>query len=380
MSKAFRSHQISFRQFLNSYDKPLILAILALATFGIVAVFNSSVVSAYRDFGDQYHYVKDQALYLVVGVVLMFLVASIDYHRWYKLAIPLLVTTLILLLVVFIPGIGVTALGAKRWVNFGFFILQPTELAKLALVIYLSAWFTFKERGRLFPFLIFLSMVVGLIILQPDLGTAVIITAIAGVLYFISGVPLTHVFVLIPLVIIGIGFLAIAAPYRLIRITTYLNPDVDPLGSSYHIRQILLALGSGGLFGLGLGKSRQKYEYLPEANTDSIFAIIAEEIGFFGSLLLILGFVLVIYRAYIISRRAPDRFGQLLSMGICIWFAFQTIINLSSMVALLPLTGVPLPLISYGGSSLISLLIGFGILLNIGRQANLRPLKRTSKT
>lgn len=366
--------KFSLTSFFTGYDKPLALAIVFLALFGLVAILNASSVGAYRDFADQYHYVKDQAVFLVVGLFLMWLVSQIDYRIWYKLAVPLLSILLVLLIAVFIPGIGVKALGAKRWINFGFFVLQPTELAKLVLIIYLSAWFTHQEKGRFVPFIVLLGIVIGLIILQPDLGTAIIISGIAGMMYFVSGVPLANFLLLLPLGIGGIALLAISAPYRLQRLLTFLNPDKDPLGTSYHVRQILIALGAGGLFGVGLGKSRQKYEYLPEATTDSIFAIIAEEIGFLGCILLISVFALCIWRIFKIAQSAPDRFGRMLTVGIGGWFGIQTVINLSAMVSLVPLTGVPLPFISYGGSNLISLLIGFGILLNVGKQ---REAKRT---
>ncbi|MEK7166608.1 MAG: putative peptidoglycan glycosyltransferase FtsW, partial [Patescibacteria group bacterium] len=328
-------------------DRVLFIAILVLTLFGLLSVFNASSVVAFRDFGDQYHFVKDQAVFALIGIIVMCVFSIIDYHIWYKAAIPLLVITLIFLVAVFIPGLGIKVLGAKRWINLGFFSLQPTEFAKLALSIYLSAWFTFKEKGRLAPFIFLLILVLGLVILQPDLGTAVIIAGTAGVLYFISGANIMHFLLLLPVGFISVSILAFIVPYRLARITTFLNPQQDPLGSSYHIRQILIALGAGGWLVVGLCKSRQKYEYLPEATTDYIFEKIAEEIGFLGSLLLLIGFMIIIYRAFIISRRAPDRFGQLLAGGIGAWFAIQSVINLGAMVALVPLTGVPLPLISY---------------------------------
>lgn len=349
----------------------MVLPLILLSCFGLIAVFNSSVVLAFREFGDQYHFIKNQFGFMIIGFIGLLIVSRIPYQRFYKLAIPLLFITLILLLAVFIPGIGVHAQGAKRWIDLGFFSLQPTEITKLVLVIYLSAWFAHREKGRFVPFLTLLAVVVGLVILQPDMGTAVIITAIAFVLYFLSGASLMHFLLIVPLGICGVLGLALVAPYRLARLTTFLNPTNDPLGTSYHIRQILIALGSGGLVGLGFGKSRQKYEYLPEANTDSIFAIIAEEIGFLGVIILLLLFLTIIIRAFKIAANAPDRFGQLLGSGIATWFAIQTIINLSAMVALVPLTGVPLPLISYGGSNLLSILLGFGILLNISHQGKL---------
>ncbi len=357
--------KFNFKEIFSSYDRSFIIIVLGISVFGLLAVFNSSVVLGFRDFNNQYHFIEDQAVYLIFGLVLMLIVSRINYRWWYKAAVPLLVITIILLLAVFVPGIGIKAYGAKRWISLGFINLQPTEIAKLSLIIYLSAWFSYKEKGRFLPFLVLVGIVVTLIVLQPDLGTAIIITLIAAVLYFVSGAPLVQFGLLIPLIAFGVAILTIIAPYRMTRLLTFLNPDMDPLGSSYHIRQILIALGSGGWFGLGLGKSRQKYEYLPEANTDSIFAVIAEEIGFIGSSILVFGYMYMIYRAFLIARSSPDRFGQLLGTGIATWIAVQTIINLSSMVVLLPLTGVPLPLISYGGSNLISLLIGIGVLLNI---------------
>ena len=204
--------------------------------------------------------------------------------------------------------------------------------------------------------------------MEPDLGTAIIICLIAVSLYFLSDAPLWHFAILAPLFTASGFFLAIFSPYRFRRLSSFLNPDLDPLGASYHIRQVLLALGSGGLFGVGLGKSLEKFDYLPEATTDSIFAIIGEEIGFVGGVMIILVFVFILWRGIRIAKFAPDRFGFLLAYGICSWIGIQAMVNLGAMVALIPLTGVPLPFISYGGSNLIATLSGVGILLNISKQ------------
>ena len=330
-------------------------------------VYGSSVAIALRDFSDPYHFVRDQLRWLVFGGAAFVIFANISYRHWFKAALPILLFTLILLLAVFIPGIGVRALGAQRWLNFQLFVVQPAELAKLALVIYLAAWFSFPEKGRLAPFLLLLAMVVGLVIAEPDLGTAVVIIATAVVLYFLSGAPISHLLVLVPLLAAGVAILAVISPYRLSRLATFLNPESDPLGSSYQIRQVLLGLGSGGLWGVGIGKSRQKFEYLPEANTDSIFAIIGEEVGFGGAVLLILLFLLLVWRGFRIGSVAPDQFGRLLALGISSWIGIQTTVNLAANVALVPLTGIPLPLISYGGSSLIVILAALGIVANISR-------------
>ncbi len=348
-------------------DHWTLFAVVVLSLFGVLMVYDSSVAIAIRDFGNQYYYLRDQLKWLAVGFITLTVFSFVDYHYWHKVALPLLLGTLVLLLAVFLPGIGIVALGAHRWINLGFFVLQPAELAKLVLVIYLSAWFSVRERERLLAFALLVSMVVGLVLLEPDLGTSVIIVVIALILYFSSGAPAIHFAVIIPILIVGVIGLAIISPYRMARLTTFLHPEQDPLGSSYHIRQVLLGLGSGGWFGLGVGQSRQKYEYLPEANTDSIFAIIGEETGFMGAGAIILMYMFASWRGFRIAKRAKDGFGRLLAIGITSWISLQTIINLSAMVALLPLTGVPLPFISYGGSSLIVTLAAVGILLNISK-------------
>lgn len=335
-------------------------------------VYDSSSISALTEFGNKFYYLRDQTKGVAIGIFGMIFAAFFDYRRYYKLALPMLLVSLALLVMVFIPSLGVKALGAHRWINLGFFILQPSELAKLITTIYLSAWLSRLEKNRFTAFLILLGMVVGLIILEPDLGTAIIIICISLIIYFCSGAPIKHLAALIPVVITGVLGLAISAPYRLRRITTFFNTNSDPLGASYHVRQVLIALGSGGLWGLGFGKSRQKFFYLPEASTDSIFAIIAEELGFIGATALIIVFVILIYRGFLIAKNAPDSFGKLLAFGMTSWIALQIIINLSSMVGLTPLTGIPLPFISYGGSAIVVELIGVGILLNISKQSSLK--------
>jgi cell division protein FtsW len=291
-----------------------------------------------------------------------------DYHRLYNLAIPILLVAVGLLLAVFIPGIGVKALGASRWLNLRFTTLQPSEFVKIALAIYLAAWFSKKEKGRIWAFLLLLSSIITLVILEPDMGTAVIILAEGIILYFLSGARTLYFVILAPVIAV-VGFLfAKLEPYRAARVTSYLNFNQDISGSSYHVRQILIALGSGGLTGVGLGNSLQKYAYLPENATDSIFAIIAEEVGFIGALLIIVVFVIIIWRGFYIAIHAKDQFGKLLAGGIITFLAMQIIINLAAQTALLPLTGIPLPFISYGGSALIINLTAIGILLNIARQ------------
>lgn len=349
-------------------DRWLFVATVILATVGILMVYDSSVAIALRDFGDPYYFVREQVKWLVLGFLGFAIFSRFPYSIFRQFAVPIIVGTLVLLLAVFIPGFGIHALGARRWLNFGLFVVQPAELAKLAMVIYLSAWFSTKEKGRLGAFLLLTGMVVGLVLLEPDMGTATTILLTALSLYFLSGAPIGHFLAIIPLFLVGLGGLAIAQPYRLRRVTTFLNPDLDPLGSSYQIRQILLALGSGGLFGVGLGKSRQKYEYLPEANTDSIFAILGEETGFIGATIVVLLFLFLVWRCFKIARRIQDPFGKLLALGVGSWIGIQSFVNIGSMVAIMPLTGVPLPLISYGGSNLVITLGALGMVYNISKK------------
>ena len=352
-----------------SHQKPdwfFIILVLSLTVFGLIMVGDISVVEAYRDFGDKLYYFKLQLQWVGLGFLGFIFTSLFNYRRLRLLAIPLLIFALICLILVLIPGLGAEALGAQRWLGFGSFRFQPAELAKLAFVLYLAAFMS--QRKNILPFLVLLIVLIGLVVLEPDLGTAVIIATTSLIVYFVSGASIIWLSGIVVIsFFIGLG-LIFAFPYRRERVLTFLNPTRDPLGASYHIRQILLALGSGGFLGLGLGQSRQKYEYLPAAATDSIFAIIAEELGFVGAFLLIAAFLLLIWRGFRIAREAPDKFGALLATGIISWIGFQTLINLSAIVALVPLTGVPLPFISYGGSSLVLILTASGILVNISKQ------------
>ena len=269
---------------------------------------------------------------------------------------------------VFIPGVGVYALGARRWVNLGFSVLQPAEFIKLALSIYLASWLSHKEKGRLAAFLLLLGLIVVLVMLEPDMGTTIVILLEALVVYFLSGGSMVYFAIILP-IISFIGFILIKlSPYRMKRFETFFNINQSITDSSYHVRQILIALGSGGIFGVGLGNSLQKYAYLPETTTDSIFAIIAEELGFVGSVAITAIFGLIVWRGFFIAINAKDNFGKLLAGGIISFLAIQTIINLAAQTALLPLTGIPLPFISYGGSALIVDLASIGILINIEKK------------
>ena len=361
-----QSHERNVRK-VHRIDPWLFITVGVVSLFGILMVYDSSVVIAIRDFSDPYYFAREQVRALIIGFGVLLLFSRIDYRRWYPLALPMLLVTLLLLLAVFLPGVGVRALGANRWIRFGSLVVQPAELAKLSLLIYLSAWLSRPEKGRLLAFLMLVGMVFGLVMIEPDMGTSLIIFSTALLLYILSGAPLGHIALLFPLAVVGVIILAVASPYRLARVTTFLNPQSDPQGSSYHIRQVLLGLGSGGVFGVGIGKSRQKYQYLPEANTDSIFAVIGEEVGFIGTSSFIVLFLFLIWRCFRIARKAVAPFGKLVAAGVGSWLGVQTCINLGAMVALVPLTGVPLALISYGGSGLVITLAALGIVLNISR-------------
>ena len=346
-------------------DIILLVLLIFLTLFGIIMVYNASVFESYQLFSDKYYFLKLQILWVALGFLGLIITSSISLDFIRKISPLALVINIFLLIIVLIPGLSDKSYGARRWINIAGFNLQPTELIKLTLSIYLAAWLA-KKRNFI-PFLAVLGFILGLIMLQPDLGTSIVIILIGVAVYYISGAKLTH------LIITGLigsfsGLaLILSSPYRKARLLTFLNPASDPLGSSYHITQALIAIGSGGFWGLGLGQSRQKYQFLPQVTTDSIFAIVSEEIGFFGTSILVIALFAFIQRGFRIARLAKDDFSKLLATGIPSWIGIQTIINLGAMLALLPLTGVPLPFISYGGSSMIVMLTGVGLLLNISK-------------
>lgn len=357
---------------MKKIDLPLLFIVTVLTLFGLLMVYDASSVMAYNIFGDKYSYIKDQLVWVGVGFVGLFFFFAFDYRRLYNLALPLLLAAIGLLILVFFPGIGSSAKGASRWLNLGFVSVQPAEFVKLALAIYLSAWFSHKEKGRLLAFSMLIGAVLLLIMLEPDMGTASIILFEAVTVYFLSGGSILHFLVGGPIIAL-VGYLYITLEsYRMARLTSFLNVDKSLESVSYHVKQILIALGSGGFFGLGLGNSLQKYAYLPENVTDSIFPIIAEEFGFVGAAILILLFILLVWRGFFIAARSKDPFGKLLAGGIIAFLGIQAVINLGAMTALFPLTGVPLPFISYGGSALIVDMAAIGILLNIAKQGGMK--------
>ncbi len=328
-------------------------------------VYNASVVSALRDFGDKYYYLRLQLRWGLFGSIALISLSRLDPSFWKKMATPLWCISLFLLLVVLIPGVGNKYLGARRWLGLGSIVFQPAEAAKFSIAIYLAA--VLSKKPRLTPFLVSTGLAIGLIMLEPDLGTSIVILANSLIIYFVSGGSLVKLAKLAPFVLIAGLLLVFVSPYRRERLLTYFNPDRDPQGSSYHIRQALIAIGRGGLTGVGLGQSRQKYQYLPEVTTDSIFAIVGEELGLVGSSLLILGFVMLILTGISVARNSENNFEKLLATGMIGWIASQTVVNLGAIVGILPLTGVPLPLVSYGGSSLVVAMGSIGVILSVRR-------------
>ncbi len=352
----------------RSFDLPLLIVVILLIIFGLIMVYDSSVVQALKDFGDGNYYIRQQLIWVVIGSALALIFSYLNYSVFKKLALPMLIVSFILLLAVFIPGLGTAAGGAHRWLMLGPVTIQPAEIIKLTGVIFLAS--IFEKKIRTLPLLI-LILLVSLItaVLQKDLGSTIVFVATAVSMYFASGGSLLYFLAMLPVgILTGVGLIA-TSPYRLKRILAYLDPFSDTQGFTYHISQVLIALGSGGLLGLGLGQSRQKFEYIPEVSTDSIFAIVGEEMGFLGGMLLIILFAILIYRGFKIAENCNDNFGKILAIGFTSWLGIQAIINLSAMVALLPLTGVPLPFISYGGSALVANLTAVGILLNISKRS-----------
>lgn len=354
-------------------DLTLLSAVLGMLGFGMVMVFSASSVEAGVIIHNPYYYLERQAIWALLGLGLMAFFSRLDYHRLRRYAGPIAAGTLFLLVVVLVPHIGRSVNGAQRWLGFGSLLFQPSELAKFSLVLLFARYMTSEidvrsyTQGILVPFGL-LAVVAALIVKEPDLGTAVALTATVFVMLFVAGVKGSHLMTLVGVALAAVGGLIAVAPYRLSRFLAFLNPQADPLGTGYHITQSLYALGAGGLFGVGLGGSALKYFYLPEQHTDFIFAIIGEELGLVGTTLVLMLFFVVAWRGLRTAMLAPDRFGTLLAAGLTAMIAVQALVNIAVVTASMPITGIPLPFISYGGSSLVFALAGVGVLLNVSRQ------------
>ena len=351
--------------------KWLFFSVILLSTIGLIMIYSSSYIWAEYKYSDAFKYLKNQSFFFIIGFILMMIVSKINVDNYYKNSNKLLTIGYILLVVVLIPGIGTIRNGSRSWFNFGIFSLQPSEIMKIILLIFTSKYlannqdnikYTFKT---IFPILLVVILAFFLIMLQPDFGSGVVIVMSVIGLLFSSGADFSFFLKIGFLGIIGIVVLIIIAPYRMARITAFLNPWSDPLGSGFQIIQSLYAIGPGGLFGKGLGNSIQKHFYLPEPQTDFIFAIICEELGFLGAFLVILLFALMIYQIFKIALKTNDLFKKYLAFGIGFQISFQTIINLLVVIGLIPVTGVTLPFLSYGGSSLLVSMVSIGIVLSI---------------
>ncbi|RJQ26857.1 hypothetical protein C4577_02495 [Candidatus Parcubacteria bacterium] len=346
----------------------LFIITVFLSAVGIFILYESSSYTAMLNIGDKYYFVKNQTVWLVLGIFLSLLISKIEYKKLYNLALPSLIVTILLLLLVFIPGIGLELKGSHRWIDLRFIVFQPSELLKISLTLYLAAWLSNKEEGRLLAFMIIFALCTFLVVIQPDMGTSFIIAATSIIIYFLANSPIRDMIIMSAILVMGIFIFIKAEPYRVSRLESFREFDHSNISKApYHIKQILIALGSGGVSGVGIGKSVQKYAYLPENTTDSIFAIYAEETGFIGSVFLISLFLFQSFLGFLISLKIKDKFGKLLASGIIAFLSIQAIVNIASQAVLVPLTGVPLPFVSYGGSSMLINFASIGILMNISR-------------
>lgn len=354
-------------------DYPLLTITLILLIAGLLIISSASVVVSQQNFGTPYYYLIHQAAAAGIGLVLLFITKSIPYRAWRKVALPLLVLSLMLVAAVFLPKIGFSAGGATRWLKLGPITVQPSEMLKLSLILYLASWLDAKKAqtkgfaSAFLPFLIVTGIAASLLILQPDIGTLIVVGGSATILYFLGGGKMIQLGALLALALAALVLLVQLAPYRANRLFVFLHPNEDPQGIGYHINQALIAIGSGGFWGRGYGQSIQKYNYLPEPIGDSVFAVTVEEFGFVGALILGALFFSFFLRAMIVAKKTQDFFGKLLVTGIISLITLQSCINMAAISGVLPLTGIPLPFISYGGTSLVITLAMIGIVLNVSK-------------
>jgi cell division protein FtsW len=359
-------------------DYPLLTAVAMLLIIGLVTVYSASFALGFVQFGDANYFVKRQAVWAALGIAGMLVAMQLDYRLLLRLSPLLMLAALIGLAAALVPGLGVEQNGAQRWVQLGPLpAVQPSEFAKLAVVIYKAAWLAAKGDAvrslslGVLPFVAMVGLVGALVMLEPDLGTAVIIAIITGTLFFIAGARLWHVLVLGGSGVVTASLLIVTGGYRMDRILSFTSAEADPQGVGFQTLQLLVAFGSGGISGLGLGVSRQKFFFVPGSHTDGVLAILGEELGLIGVTVVIALFAMLLWRGLVIARRAADPFGSLLAMGIVTWIGFQALINAGGVTRLLPLTGIPLPFLSAGGSSLAVTLTAVGVLLSVSRRAAL---------
>ena len=354
-------------------DYVIVFCLAALVIFGLVMLVSASSNLGQFRFGDSYYYIKHQLLYgFLPGLIGFFAASRIYYRRYQKIAVFLGLISVTLLFLVFTP-LGFSSGGADRWLKIGPITFQPAEIVKLTFIVYLAAWLGGnKERSQnlakgFLPFLIISALVGALLLKQPSTSAAVILIATALIIYFASGAKLSYLAGMILLGILALALVIYLTPYRFNRVLNFLSPDTNPQGGGYHINQALIAIGSGGWFGVGYGQSTTKIKYLPEPIGDSIFAVIAEELGFIGSAILIIIFLILILKVFSLAKKSPDRFGKLLLIGFASLIAIQTFTNIAAISGLIPLTGSPLPFISYGGTALAVFMTMGGVIVNISK-------------
>ena len=367
------SRQAPSKQRAHAPDYLLLTTVLVLAVIGLIAVYSSSYALGEAQFDDPNYFVKRQGAFLVVGIVVMFVTIRFPYHLLRGLSPLLMLFSLVGLMAVLL--IGHESNGAQRWISLGGGIppIQPSEFAKFAVLVYMAAWLSAKGEVihdvslGVLPFVGMVGLIGALIMAQPDLGTAIMVAAITGTLFFVAGARLFHVMVLAATGMFATLVLILTGGYRMDRITAFLDAESDPTGVGFHAIQLLVAFGSGGFTGLGLGVSRQKFFYVPGSHTDGILAIIGEELGYIGVSVVMLLFLVMLVRILLVARRADTQFGSLIAMGIWAWIAFQMLINVGGVLRLMPLTGIPLPFVSYGGTALLTLFFAMGVLLGVSR-------------
>ncbi|MFX3622645.1 MAG: stage V sporulation protein E [Ectobacillus sp.] len=356
-------------------DLVIVTVTLLLLAIGMIMVYSASAVWASYKFDDSFFFAKRQLLFAGLGLVAMFFIMGVDYWVWRTYSKVILLVCFVLLILVLIPGIGMVRGGARSWIGVGAFSIQPSEFMKFAMIVFLAKFLSERQKTitsfkkGLAPSLGLVFLAFGMIMLQPDLGTGTVMVGTCVIMIFVAGARIMHFAVLGMLGVAGFIGLVLSAPYRMKRITSYLDPWSDPLGSGFQIIQSLYAIGPGGLFGLGLGQSRQKFFYLPEPQTDFIFAILSEELGFIGGSFVLLLFSLLLWRGIRVALGAPDLYGTFLAVGIVAMIAIQVMINIGVVTGLMPVTGITLPFLSYGGSSLTLMLMGVGVLLNVSRHS-----------
>lgn len=357
-------------------DYILALVIFILLAIGLVMIYSISPILSFKVSStlNKNYYFYNHLLNLTIGVVAWVVVTAIDYRTWRRLATPLLGISGVCLALLAVPHLSSTKNGATRWLALGPFSFQPSELLKLALILYLAVWFE-KHYDRLhtyteglFPFAVIMFLTsVAVAVFQKNLSTTIVMGLAAIAMYFVAGITWSQLGVLLAAALSFVWILIITFPHRVARLATFLNPTKVTAAAGYQISQALIAVGSGGIFGVGLGKSIQVHGYLPEVANDSIYAIISEEFGLIGAVIILVLFAVLIVRGFRIARNAPDTFSRLVATGISVWLFFQSLVNIAAMLSLAPLTGIPLPFVSYGGSSMVFSLVGAGILLNISK-------------